>query len=154
MLPRFANHAFKSSNFSAKEPAAKTRQAIVAAPGIIAGSSRGTLFDDALIKQLLQIVIQSAGPKLVPPVRLSRHFPHDSVAVAILIGKGKQDVKCGSGQRQISIKAFIHSQHPIYRNPTIKVKPDLLWREKIVAADAVCGRNSRDYGTTILETTV
>ncbi len=46
----------------------------------------------ALAYQLLQIVVEGAGPELVQPFGLPQHVLHDGVAVHIGGGKRQQDI--------------------------------------------------------------
>jgi hypothetical protein len=54
--------------------------------------------DKLLVEQPLQHRVEGAGPDTHHPVRAVVHFADDPVAVALLIGKGEQDL-IGQGRQ-------------------------------------------------------
>jgi len=121
----FLHKAVESRDLRSQQSTTKTRQAIIASPWIIAGRTWGALFHDALLEKFLQIVVQRSGTQLVAAVGLTGNLTHNPIAVPIFTCQGEQDMECGSGKRNESIKVLLHGRIPLYRIPTIGVRPYL-----------------------------
>ena len=130
----FAQNLFEASDFGGEDGAADAGESIVAATGvaIVGGGGAAGFFDEAMVHQLFEIVVEGAGAEFVLTLRLARDFLHDAVAVKIFGGQGKQNVELGGGEGQESVEVVFHGRKPIYRNPSIVVKAQFGWYLKKV----------------------
>src|ERR1022692_1800386 len=75
-----------------------------------------------VVHQLLEVVVERAGAKLVLAFRLSGDLLHDAVSMPILGGERKQDVQSGRGQGEertrIVVCASAHGRILLYRIPS------------------------------------
>jgi hypothetical protein len=124
--------------------AAGVAEAIVAAAGVArvavfaagggsgSGVRSGGFFDEAVVHEFFEIVVERAWAEFVAALRLAGDFLHDAVAVKIFGGQGKQNVELGGGEGQESVEVVFHGRKPIYRNPSIVVKTQFGWYLKKV----------------------
>src|ERR1041384_6441360 len=116
MDARLANHGFEAADFGGQDAAAGRSEAIVAAARIVAGAGgRGFLYQ-SLRHQFLEIVVKRSGTELVTAFGLAGHLLHDAVAVAVLGGKGEQDMQGSRRKRQVRAEIFRHSSVSVISN--------------------------------------
>src|SRR5690242_10416517 len=118
MQPAFLHHGFKTRNLRRQHAASKRAEPVVAPPGIIA---RSHFVHQAVLQQALQIVVKSPRPELIPAFRLPRNLLHNPVAVQLLTGQRKQNMKSRRSKRKKVIRS-IHTQLPLYQIPTIPTR--------------------------------
>jgi hypothetical protein len=127
---------FEAGDFSGENVAADATEAIVATAGVAivarSGSGLGGFFDEAVIHEFFEIVVERAGAELVLALGLASDFLHDAVAMEIFGGECEQDVKLGGGERKESVEVLFHGRKPIYRNPSMDVKTQSGWYLKKV----------------------
>lgn len=105
-----------------QDAATKLGQTVISPPWIIIRRWARGFFHQPLIHEFLEIVVESAGPQLVLPIRLPSHFAHDPVPVARLGRETKQNVKNCRRKGQERSQILIHSRISLYRIPTDSVK--------------------------------
>jgi hypothetical protein len=125
----FAQDSFEARDFRGKDGAADAGEAIVAASrvAIVGGRGAAGFFDEAVVEQFFEIVVERAGAEFVLSLGLASDFLHDAVAVEIFGSEREQDVELGRGQREERIESVFHGRNPIYRNPSVFVKTQPGW---------------------------
>ncbi len=125
----FTQNLFESLDFGGEDAAADVAEAVVATARIacvaVVVNTRGGLggfFDEAVVHEFFEIVVERAGAELVLALRLARDFLHDAVAVEVFGSEREQDVKLGGGEREERVESVFHGRKPIYRIPSIVVK--------------------------------
>jgi hypothetical protein len=88
-----AHYAFEAGHFRRENASAQRGQAVIAAPGIVVVRSAGSAFDHPQIRELLKVVVKGAGAQFILAFGLPRDLLHDPVAMPVLGGEGKEDVK-------------------------------------------------------------
>jgi hypothetical protein len=121
---RFTQNFVEAGNLGSEDFAADSAEAIVAAArvAIVGGGGFRGFFDEAMVQQFFEIVVERAGAELVFALRLASDFLHDAVAVEVFGSECEQDVELGGGEREESVQVVFHGRKPIYRNPSMVVK--------------------------------
>ncbi len=137
---RFTQDFFEALDFGGEDFAADGGEAIVAAArvAIVGRCGFGGLFDEAMVHQLFEIVVERAGAEFVFALRLAGDFLHDAVAVEVLGCQGEQDVELRRGERQENVEIVFHGRNPIYRNPSMIVKSRDGWYQGIEFRSPAC----------------
>ena len=141
----FTHNFVEAGNLGGEDFAADGAEAIVAAArvAVVGGGGFQGFFDEAVVQQFFEIVVERAGAELVLTLRLASDFLHDAVAVEIFGSKCEQDVELGGGEREESVQVVFHGRKPIYRNPSMVVKGRDGWYLKKVASRQLEGGEER-----------
>jgi hypothetical protein len=89
----------EAGDFGGEDFAADGAEAIVTTPwvAIVGGNGFRGVFDEAMVHQFFEIVVERAGAELVSALRLADDLLHDAVAVEIVGSERKEDVQLGGG---------------------------------------------------------
>ena len=96
MKPGVSDDTFESGDLGREYATTERGESVVAAARIL-GVPLALFFDDSLIHQALEIVVQGAGAEFVCALRLTRNFLHDAVAMHVVSGEREKDVQGGGG---------------------------------------------------------
>ncbi len=124
----FTQDLFEALDFGGENAAADVAETVVAAARIsrvavvVSRGGLGGFFNEAMVHEFFEIVVERAGAELVLALRLARDFLHDAVAVEVFGSEREQDVKLGGGEREERVESVFHGRKPIYRIPSIVVK--------------------------------
>jgi hypothetical protein len=118
----FVHYLGEAGGFCCENATSLRSESVIAPARVIVSTARTKLFHPMPLDQFLQIVIECAGPEFVLPLGLAADLLHDSVAVQILAGKGKQNVQGRRRQREKRLRIFCHSSDTVISESELLVK--------------------------------
>ena len=113
MLFRLPEHRLETPDLARNKITSSRCQPIVPASRVFVTSPVGR-FDEPLVQESLEIVVERPRSKLVSSVRLAGDFLHYSVTVALFPGKRQENMQSRGKQRC----TITHNREQVYRNPT------------------------------------
>ena len=105
----FADDGFEAGYVGGEDASSEIGKPVVAAARIFVRGRTGRFFDEALIHELLKVVVEGAGAEFVLAVGMAGDFLHDGVPMPVFTGEREQDVKRRRGKRQEGTEIFTHS---------------------------------------------